>query len=152
MRAGKILNDDVKPVPRVVIFLSLSTTEHVSINSMLFFIDSHLLLPPFINSKCYEPTYMDQISIKTPNPKCRLYWRLIDFIDWRYSHSCWHFRPLLWTSAPLSFSLVHLLPPPLFPVWIRTGVPVFIQCVTGGGIGGLRQINTCCQVPLLVKF
>jgi hypothetical protein len=28
---------------------------------------------------------MDQISIKTPNPKCRLYWCLIEFIDWRYS-------------------------------------------------------------------
>ena len=24
---------------------------------------------------------MDQITIKTPNPKCRLYWRLIEFID-----------------------------------------------------------------------
>jgi hypothetical protein len=27
---------------------------------------------------------MDQISIKTPNPKYRLYWCLIEFIDWRY--------------------------------------------------------------------
>ncbi len=58
---------------------------------------------------------MDQISIKTPNPKCRLYWCLIiEFIDWRYSQSCWYFRPLLWTSAHLTFSLVHL-PPPLPP-------------------------------------
>jgi hypothetical protein len=24
----------------------------------------------------------DQITIKTPNPKCRLYWFLIEFIDW----------------------------------------------------------------------
>ncbi len=30
---------------------------------------------------------IDQISIKTPNPKCRLYWCLIEFIDWRYSQS-----------------------------------------------------------------
>ncbi len=30
---------------------------------------------------------------------------------------------------------------------------LFIHCVTGAeGIGGLRQINTCRQVPLLVKF
>jgi hypothetical protein len=36
---------------------------------------------------------MDQITIKTPNPKCRLYWCLIEFIDWRYR--CWYFRPLL---------------------------------------------------------
>ncbi len=28
---------------------------------------------------------MDQISIKTTNSKCRLYWCLIEFIDWRYS-------------------------------------------------------------------
>ncbi len=55
---------------------------------------------------------MDQISIKTPNPKCCHYWCLIEFIDWRYSQSCWYFRPLLWTSAPLTFPLVHL-PPPL---------------------------------------
>ncbi len=28
---------------------------------------------------------VEQISMKTPNPKCRLYWCLIEFIDWRYS-------------------------------------------------------------------
>jgi hypothetical protein len=44
---------------------------------------------------------------KTPNPKCRLYWCLIEFRDWRYSQSWWYFRPLLWSSAPLTFSLVH---------------------------------------------
>jgi hypothetical protein len=27
--------------------------------------------------------------------KCRLYWWLIEFIDWRYRQSCWNFRPLL---------------------------------------------------------
>jgi hypothetical protein len=26
---------------------------------------------------------MDQITIKTSNPKCPLYWCLIEFIDWR---------------------------------------------------------------------
>ncbi len=51
---------------------------------------------------------MDQITVKTPNPECR-YWYLIEFMDWRYSQSCWYSRPLLWTSAPLTFSLVHLL-------------------------------------------
>jgi hypothetical protein len=40
-------------------------------------------------------TSMDQITIKTPDPKCRLYCCLIEFIDWRYSQSCWYFRPLL---------------------------------------------------------
>ncbi len=37
---------------------------------------------------------MDQIDIKTPNPKCRLYC-LVEFINWRYSQSCWYFRPAL---------------------------------------------------------
>ncbi len=50
---------------------------------------------------------MDQITIMNPNPKCRLYWCLIEFTDWRYSRSCWYFRSLLWTSAPLTFSLVY---------------------------------------------
>jgi hypothetical protein len=53
---------------------------------------------------------MDQISIKTPNPKCRLY------LCWRYSQP-----------------LVHLPPPPPHPCVYRG---VFIQCVKGGeGIG-----------------
>ncbi len=30
---------------------------------------------------------MDEGTIKTPNPKCRLYWCLIEFIDWRHSPS-----------------------------------------------------------------
>jgi hypothetical protein len=28
----------------------------------------------------YKAT-MDQITVKTPDPKCRLYWSLIEFID-----------------------------------------------------------------------
>jgi hypothetical protein len=28
---------------------------------------------------------LGQISIKTPNPQCRLYWCFIELIDWRYS-------------------------------------------------------------------
>jgi hypothetical protein len=66
---------------------------------------------------------MVQITIKTPNPKCRLYWCLIEFIEWRYNQSCWYFRPLLRTS-----SLVHP-PPPLHCVKKY----LFIQCVIGGG-------------------
>ena len=44
---------------------------------------------------------MDQITIKTPNSKCRLSWCLIEFIDWGYSQSCWYFRPSC-KQAPLS--------------------------------------------------
>ncbi len=62
-----------------------------------FKMSSISLLPLF----CPSPLPIDEITIKTPNPKCRLYWCLIEFIDWRYSQSCWYFWPLLWTSAPL---------------------------------------------------
>ncbi len=92
------------------------------------------------------PWTMDQISIiKTPNPKCRLYWYLIEFLDWTYNQSCWYFRPLLRTRAPLTFSLIHLSPPLPFPLWISTGLHVFIQCVTGGG--GDRGLQTEKHLP-----
>ncbi len=46
-------------------------------------------------------------NYKDTNPKGRLYLCLIEVIDRRYSQSCWYFRPLLCTSAPLTFSLVN---------------------------------------------
>ncbi len=66
-----------------------------------------------VSSACapvlYSAPNMDQISKKTPNPKCRLYLCLIEFIDC-VSHAG-IFDPFMWTSAPLTFSLVHLPPP-----------------------------------------
>jgi hypothetical protein len=59
--------------------------------------------------------FMDQITTKPPNHKVRLYWCLLEFIDWRYSQSCRYFRPLMWTSAPLTFSMVCLPPPSPLP-------------------------------------
>ncbi len=76
--------------------------------------------------------HMDQIFIETPDPRCRLYWCLTEFIDWRYSQSCWYFRPLLWTCAHLTFSLIHLPPLPPFPVWISTGICIHTAC---NGVG-----------------
>jgi hypothetical protein len=38
---------------------------------------------------------------KTPNPKCRLYWCLIEFIVLRYSQSCWYFFDPSCELAPL---------------------------------------------------
>ncbi len=50
---------------------------------------------PIIIRPCCEYLQHGLITIKTPNPKCRLYWCLREFIDWRYSQSCWYFRPAL---------------------------------------------------------
>ncbi len=101
---------------------------------------------------------MDQRSINTPNPKCRLYWCLIEFIDWRHRQSWWYFRTLLWTSAPRregigrlcgqhiqEFYTVYLI-----RVWTyKIALPPQTKTYEGRG---LRQINTCRQVPLLVNF
>ncbi len=73
------------------------------------------------------PPGMDEETIKTKNPKCRLYWCLIEFIDWRYSESCWYFRPFLETVAPLS-SLWSPPPLPKVNVYYTDSV-----CCGGGG-------------------
>ncbi len=49
---------------------------------------------------------------------------LIEFIDRGYSQSFWYFRPLLWTSATLTFSWVYS-PLPYFPVWISTEICIY---------------------------
>ncbi len=98
------------------------------------------------------------MSIKTLNSKCRLYWCLIEFIDWRDNQSSWYFRPALWTIAPLTFSLVSApTPPPPLPCVNKYTVYTYTVCNRGiwghgGGQGGLRQINTCCKVHLQVIF
>ncbi len=54
-------------------------------------------------------------------------------VDWRYSQSCWYFRPSFvncYTSSLLSGST---LPPPPFPVWISI-LYTHIQCVRGAGV------------------
>ncbi len=56
---------------------------------------------------------MDQITIKTPNLKCRICWCSIEFVDWRYNQSCWYFRPLL---SIIALYLLSILPPPTSPL------------------------------------
>jgi hypothetical protein len=73
---------------------------------------------------------MDKITIKTPNPKFRVYWGLIEFTDWRASQSSCYFQPLLRTSAPLTFSLGDPPAPP--PVRVIAGVCNDTVCVTEG--------------------
>jgi hypothetical protein len=40
------------------------------------------------------------INYEDTKTKCRLYWCLIEFIDWRYSQSCWNFRPCFVNYSP----------------------------------------------------
>ncbi len=100
---------------------------------------------------------MDEWTIKTPNPICRLFFKidlltdfaalcLTDFIYWRYIHSYgWYFGPSSWTVAPIYegtilvyccpsiFSLTSY-PPPLPKLNVQ-----FIQTMYGceGGGGGV---------------
>ncbi len=77
---------------------------------------------------------MDQITIKTTNPKCRLYWYFIELIDWRYSQKCWFF-----------VGLVSL------QIFCPQGY-LFIQCVTGGGGDGIRVCGEHLQELYTVYF
>ncbi len=40
------------------------------------------------------------IHFKDTKTKCHLYRCLIEFIDWRYSQSCWYFRPSFVSYCP----------------------------------------------------
>jgi len=89
---------------------------------------------------------MDEWTIKTPNPKCRLFFKIYlltdfaalylrDFIDWRYIH-----RPSLWTVAPMDEGtiLVYFCP----STFSLTSLPLpkvnlqYIHTVCGCGGGG----------------
>ncbi len=71
--------DDRNEVPPVLaedVLAGLQAPHHLLILSFLFMSDNFKLLQ--------TASSIDQITIRTFNPKCRLYWCLIEFIDWRY--------------------------------------------------------------------
>jgi hypothetical protein len=78
----------------------------------------------FVSPSDWESTVHELINFKDATTKCRLYWCLIEFIDWRYSQSCWYFRPSFVNYCPLTFSLVQ--PTPLPKVNIH-----YVQTVCG---------------------
>jgi hypothetical protein len=106
---------------------------------------------------CPSPNSMDAWNIKTPNPLCRLFFKiglltdfaalcLTDFIDWRYIHSVacifdpgcellppWMKEQYLCTVAPLLYLLSDLPPPPPIPKLKCTVHFIQTMCVTGGG-------------------
>jgi hypothetical protein len=94
---------------------------------------------------------IDQITIKTTNHECRLYWCLTEFIDWRYSQLCCIFDPSC-KLAPLPS--LQFTSPPLLCVTKYRSIH-YIQCVTGGGGGGLCRDHIHCvfdQIPNLQNY
>jgi hypothetical protein len=90
---------------------------------------------------------------------CRRY--LSEFIDWRYSQSCWYFRLIFVNCCPSKPSLWFTSPPFLpnvnkYTVYTYISIlNTLMQCVKrGGGYGvlDLGKINTCRKVPLHVIF
>jgi hypothetical protein len=73
---------------------------------------------------------------------------LSKFLDWRYSQSCWYFRPIFVNCCPSNLLFGSTLPPPSLCELVYCTLSL-IQC-GGGGFGnlGLIQINTCRKVPL----
>jgi hypothetical protein len=57
----------------------------------------------------------NRADTKDTKTKSRLYLCLIEFIDWRYSQSCWYFRRSFVNYCPSNL-LAGSPPPPPFPV------------------------------------
>ncbi len=85
-----------------------------------------------------SPTPWTKELWRHQTPKCRLYWCLIEFIDCRYTQSCWYFRPSFVNWCPSNhLSGSTLLPP--FPVWISTVYCIHVYSVWRGyGVLGLK--------------
>jgi hypothetical protein len=104
---------------------------------------------------------MDDRTIKTPNPICRLFFKIglltdfaalcfTDFIDWRYIHSVVCIFDPAWTVAPMeegtilvncypsSFSLTS--PPSPLPKLKNLLYSIYRQCVWLGG-----DVELCCR-------
>ncbi len=54
------------------------------------------------------------INYKDTKTKCRLYCCFLEFITWRYSQSCWYFRPSLMNYC--TSNLLFGSPPPSLPL------------------------------------
>jgi hypothetical protein len=76
-----------------------------------------------------------------------------ELIDWRFSQSCWYFRPSF-VNCCRSNLLSGSTPLPPFPVWLSILNTHMLFVRGGGGYGflGFRQINTFRKVPLQVDF
>ncbi len=74
---------------------------------------------------------INYIDTKT---KCRLYWFLIEFIDWKFSQSGWYFRPSFVNYCP-SILLSGSTPPSPHPPFPKSKYRIYRQCVAVRGWG-----------------
>ncbi len=75
----------------------------------------------------------------------------IRFIDWKYCHSCLYFRPSFVNCCPSSLLSGSILPRSSLPCVNKYTVYKYTVC-RGGGVLGLRQINTRRKVPIQDNF
>ncbi len=91
---------------------------------------------------------IDQITMKTPNTKCRLYWCLTEFIDWRNSQSCYY----LVTGGGRGWGYVeNMYRSNTLCIWLNPE-PTKLLFYPKQNLGGEGASETCRQVPLLVNF
>ncbi len=88
---------------------------------------------------------IDQITIKRPCPKCRLYWCLIEFIDWRYSR-----HDYIDPSCKLAPLYLLSSSPTLLPCVNKYRSSTFYRVCNGGGgvyVESIYRRNTLCIWP-----
>ena len=89
------------------------------------------------------PLHHGLINYKDTKTKCRPYWCLIEFIDWRDSQSCWYFRHSFVNNCPSN--LLSGSPPPLPPSQSQSSV--FTDSVWLGRGGG---VLSCVEDHILL--
>ncbi len=90
--------------------------------SAIVFLYSLLYFLPYLFTIFRHLPFPDNLThglfnYKDTKTKCRLYWCLIESVNWRYGQSCWYFRPSFvnYCNSITPFSLVHLPHPSPFP-------------------------------------
>ncbi len=95
------------------------------------------------------PLSQGLINYKETKTKCRLYWYLIEFIDWRYNQQCWYFWPNF-----VNYCLYNLLsgslPPP--PPKVKVQYILYRQCMDGKGGGCCVMLETISCRSLTLCF
>ncbi len=146
--------------PEKVIIISVKWNLLSNVSSRLF---------PNKYRRCILSSRHGLINYKDTKTRCRLYWCLIEFIDWKYSQSCWYFRLSFVNYCPsnllsgqstvcgwgvLSNVGEHILQKfnNLYMARFRTYKIARPPKQKPRRGRGLRQINTCRKVPLQVNF